>query len=97
MRSCTTEDGAAIEERILKHSDDERFYEYEIIASPMPVRSYRSRLTVLSDGTGSRVVWDAEFEPEAAEQEAELSETFAGIYREGLEALRARLAAAART
>jgi len=91
QRSCTTGDGGKIAERILSHSDDDRSYTYEIVESPLPLRSYRSTLQVHDHEGHSRVRWEAEFEAFAPEQEDELEETFTGIYREGLLSLRAQL------
>lgn len=87
-RACTLANGAELRERILAHSDAERYYAYEIAEGPMPVSSYRSQLSVEGHGDHSHVHWIAEFEPESAEQEAELVETFGGIYRNGLNSLR---------
>lgn len=42
-RSCTLVDGAELVERILERSDAQRYYDYEIVDAPMPVRFYRSR------------------------------------------------------
>lgn len=80
--------GAELKERILEHSDEQRSYSYEIVEAPMPVRSYRSRLSVRGHGDHSHVEWEAEFEPE-------LVEAFSRTYREGLENLRQRFEAAA--
>jgi len=54
QRSCTTVDGADLQERIVERSDAERFYVYEITDSPMPLASYRSRLGVEAHGDHSR-------------------------------------------
>ena len=90
-RHCTMTNGAELEERILGHSDDERSYEYEIVEAPMPIRSYWSRLSVHGHDGHSHIDWQAEFEPEQPEQEAELVDAFTRTYREGLESLRRRL------
>lgn len=92
-RECTMVNGAELKERILEHSDEQRFYSYEILEAPMPVRSYRSRLSVHGHDGDSHVQWHAEFEPEDAEQEAELVEMFTQTYRDGLESLRERFEA----
>ena len=91
QRSCTTGEGAAIEERILERSDGQRYYTYEITQAPFPFSSYRSRLAVEGHGDHSHVDWVADLEPESPEQEGELGEAFGGIYRQGLESLRERL------
>ncbi len=46
QRAYTTVDGAELRERIVERSDEDRFYVYEITDSPMPVSSYRSKLSV---------------------------------------------------
>lgn len=90
-RVCTTGEGAEIRERILAHSDADRSYTYEIVASPLPLRSYRSTLAVHGHDDHSHVSWAAEFEALEAEQEPELEEMFSGLYRDGLSALRDRV------
>lgn len=90
-RSCTLQDGGSLEERILERSDEERFYEYEIVDGPLPLSAYRSRFSVEGHEGHAHVEWKAEFAPEAPEQEQELKQMFSGLYREGLEALRARV------
>ena len=91
QRFCTTADGADLRECILERSDDERFYVYEILDSPMPVQSYRSRLSVDGHGDHSHVTWTADFEPSEGADAAEVEAMFSTIYREGLENVRARV------
>ncbi len=88
QRACTTQEGAEILERVLEHSDEGRYYTYEITSSPLPLRSYRSRLAVHGHGDHSHVIWDAQLEADSAEQEPELVASFSRIYREGLATLR---------
>ena len=93
-RACTTEEGADIVERILEHSDVERYYVYEITSSPLPLTRYRSQLAVHGHDGHSHVVWEADFEAENAAVEPELAGTFERIYRDGLATLRGRFEAA---
>jgi protein-tyrosine phosphatase len=90
-RECTIKDGGELRERILEHSDEDRSYSYEILEGPMPIRSYRSRLSVEAHNAHSHVDWEAEFEPEQPEQESALADMFTKTCREGLESLRERL------
>src|ERR671910_210487 len=90
-RRCALEDGGELVERIIERSDADRFYEYEIVDAPMPVRWYRSRLAVEEHKGHAHVDWVAEFEPQQAGQEERLAATFAATYRSGLEELRAQL------
>ncbi len=90
-RSCTTKEGANIVERILDHSDEERYYIYEIELSQLPLRSYLSWLAVEGHGDHSHVSWEAEFEANSPDLEPELARQFSEIYREGLATLRDRI------
>ena len=87
-RSCTLVDGAELIESILERSDTQRYYDYEIVDAPMPVRFYRSRLSVTERDGIAQVDWTAEFEPQRPADEDRLVEAFAATYRGGLEALR---------
>lgn len=90
-RVCTTGDGGEIRERIVSHSDAERTYSYEIVASPLPLRSYRSTLAVHGHDDHSHVTWEAQFEALAADQEQELEHMIGELYRTGLASLRERV------
>lgn len=94
-RSCTTADGGSIVERVLEHSDEERFYTYEIVEAPLPVRGYRSTLSVDGHGDHSHVTWVADFEVTDPAAEAEITATFEEMYQQGLEGLRDQLASKA--
>jgi carbon monoxide dehydrogenase subunit G len=87
-RYCTTQTGDRLVERITDRSDEARRYSYEIVESPMPLRSYTSQLAVEGHDDHTHVTWVAEFEAEAAEAEEEIRSTFAEVYRQGLESLR---------
>jgi hypothetical protein len=78
-------------ERIIERSEMGRFYEYEIVDAPLPLRSLRSRLSVHAHEGHARVDWVSELEPQQARHEQQLTKTFAETYRSGLEALRVRL------
>ena len=91
QRSCTTVDGADLHERIVERSDDDRFYVYEITDSPMPLASYRSRLSVDGHAGHSHVTWTADFEPAEGRDAGELEATFSQIYRDGLESVRSQV------
>jgi len=88
QRSCTTVDGADLHERIVERSDDDRFSVYEITDSPMPLASYRPRLSVDGHTGHSHVTWTADFEPAEGGDAGELEATFSQIYRDGLESVR---------
>lgn len=92
-RWCAMQDGAEIVERILDHSDEKRYYIYEITSSPLPLKHHRSMLIVHGHDGHSHVVWEAQFEGESADVEPSLIDAFDRIYSEGLATLRDRFAA----
>ena len=92
-RRCPLEEGGELVQRIIERSDADRFYEYEIVDAPLPLRSYRSRLAVHGHDDHAHVDWIAEFEPQRAGGEEQMAEAFGATYRSGLEELRRRLEA----
>ncbi len=85
-RHCTAINGAQLEEKIVNRNDAQRSYQYTIESAPMPIDELLATITVSAAGADcSLVTWHTFVEP------AELIETFAPIYREGLENLRTQL------
>lgn len=84
-RTCVTEDGGTITERILGRDDDGRRYEYAIVDSPFPLSSYRATMEVQDEGGQARVVWTVDLEPE------EMASQMAPLFEQSLETLRQRL------
>lgn len=85
-RRCTAINGARLAERIVHRDDPGRSYQYTVEDAPMPVDSLLATIAVAPAGDGaSLVTWHTAVEP------GELAETFAPIYREGLESLREKL------
>lgn len=91
VRRCTLVDGGELRERILEHSDSERAYSYEITDSPLPIRAYRSRLSIEGHDDHTHVVWQADFEPEDPRQSDELTSMLHELYGQGLATLRHQL------
>lgn len=87
-RSCTTVDGADLKERVVERNDADRYDIYEITDSPMPLRSYRSVLSVHGHDGHAHVTWTAEFDAADDAATGELERTFTQIYRDGLLSLR---------
>ena len=90
VRQTTIEGGGSLVEPIVEHSDDNRYYIYEITESPFPMSSYRSRIAVEDAAGSSRVLWETDFEPDDPATEAEMTATFTSIYEAGLEVVRDR-------
>lgn len=88
------EGGGTATERIVERDDTARFYVYEYLTGPLPLRSYRSRFEVREHTEGAEVVWSAEFSAGSPEEETGLAEGIRGIYRAALDELSRRAAAA---
>jgi hypothetical protein len=83
--------GGEATERIVEHNDAQRYYVYEYLTGPLPLKFYRSRFAVSEHPDGAIINWSAEFGAGSPEEEAALAEAIAGIYRAGMEELAARV------
>ena len=84
LRNLEVPGGAVIVERLI--GQDARSYAYRIESGPLPVRDYRSVLSVAPAAEGSVVVWTSTFEPTSDNSAAAI----AGIYEAGITALAQR-------
>jgi hypothetical protein len=89
VRVLATKDGAKFTEELLSHDAVARSYEYRIIESPLPLNGYVSRIEVKESKSGSRVVWSSSFTVNAGASGDEMRKTIAGVYRAGLDNLKA--------
>lgn len=91
VRDMTLADGGKIRERLLAFSDDETFYTYAILDSPLPVANYQAtlRLRPISDGDRTYGEWVASFDPTPPESREE-GETFISkaVFQGGFDALK---------
>ncbi|MBI4716162.1 MAG: SRPBCC family protein [Nitrospirae bacterium] len=88
-RVCTLADGSGeLRETISEYSHEKRSYRYTIADGPLPGKNFRGRFAVETDGKGSVVVWDAEFDLLDPAQEAEVSGMFDGVYKQCLDNLK---------
>jgi carbon monoxide dehydrogenase subunit G len=88
-RVCTLADGSHIREEISGYSPERRRYSYAHTQHPMPLERSTGTLSVVPDGGGSRVVWDATVEV-ADPALATMLETG---FRDAIQSLAARLEA----
>ncbi len=74
IRRLEAADGSLWRETLIGHSDQERFYAYDIIEGPLPVRNYRSkhRLIPVTHDDSTLSIWEVTFDC-AAEDEAEMA------------------------
>lgn len=88
VRHVVFTDGNPARERIVAHDNRMRSYTYEYIDGPLPLAKYISTIRVEDAGSGSTIVWDAEFaatgdDPEQLEKQLETG--IGDIYRGALD------------
>lgn len=87
-RTLTLADGGQVVEQLESLDDAQRKLRYSIVEGPLPVREYKSTMTVEDNGGGqARVTWATRFEPDGA-PESEVKEMLQGLYKAGLQGLR---------
>jgi hypothetical protein len=89
LRELTTADGAVIIEKLQTFDDANRNYSYSILEGPFPVTNYLAtiQVTAISDQE-TEVTWSGSFTPDGV-TDAEAESLFDGVYRGGLDALKA--------
>ena len=80
-------DGAQITEQLEKFDGEAKTYTYSIVASTLPLRDYRSTITVTREGEKSTIEWSTTFKPIGL-PETELSKTLEQFYQTGFDNLR---------
>lgn len=90
VRVLATRDGAKFTEELLARDAVARSYQYRIIESPLPISNYVSKVEVQESKAGSRVVWSSSFDVNPGASDEEMKKTIAGVYRAGLDSLKAR-------
>ena len=100
-RTITTRSGGQLFEALLKYDAAKRMYKYEITevdVKVLPVKNYSSTLMVTGEGDKSTVTWKGAFyrgflnnDPPPELNEAAAKKAVGGLYRAGLDALKAKL------
>jgi len=88
VRTLQTADGAVVVERLQTFDNAAKTYSYSIEQAPFPATDYLATLRVEAQGQGARVTWSGRFNAKGV-TDAEVEALFEGIYKGGLEALRA--------
>ena len=75
VRNFTLSNGGKLREQLLTFSDLDRFFTYNIIVSPMPIKDYIAtfRCKPITEGDKTFVEWSAEFEV-GPEHEAQIKQ-----------------------
>jgi hypothetical protein len=92
-RTLVTKDGKAAFVETQTARDDAAFsYSYAFIASPFPLRNYKSTIKVTAKGDGvSTVTWTGSYTPDQGKEKA-ADEALTGVYEAGLAEIKAKLA-----
>src|SRR5262245_27780898 len=92
-RFCTDAAGNAIHEQISDYSETHRSYRYAHLRVPLPVRGSHGQFSVVPDGEGAVVRWDAAFEVLDPTQETAVVRMLDEYYQQTVESLRRRIEA----
>jgi carbon monoxide dehydrogenase subunit G len=90
MRKLTTGDGGVLIEELTGRDGDGMSFSYVIIESPLPIADYASTMQVSENGDGATVTWSSSYSANGVSDEEAL-ELMTGIYRAGLDQLKAQL------
>ncbi|MEZ5934170.1 MAG: SRPBCC family protein [Alphaproteobacteria bacterium] len=90
LRKLTTGDGGVLIEELNEKDEGEMFFTYSILESPLPIANYISTMRVGENGDGSTVTWSSSYGANGVSDDEAL-ELMTGIYRAGLDELKAKL------
>lgn len=91
VRVLATGDGAKFTEELLSYDSAAHSYQYRIIESPLPISGYVSKIEVKESQSGSRIIWSSNFTVNPGASDEAMKKTIAGVYRAGLDNLKASL------
>jgi len=91
VRVLTTKDGAKITEQLTRYQPKVFSYTYKITDGPLPVTEYASTLQVKPAKSGCVVTWISHFKAKEGTSDADAIKTIRGIYRAGLDNLKATI------
>lgn len=88
-RDLSLKGGGSIVETLTSWDREGMSYAYALVSGPLPVRNYRSSLTVrpTKDGAGAVVTWRGSFKAAKGTADAEAKKIIAGVYQAGLDEL----------
>ncbi|HKP94851.1 MAG TPA: SRPBCC family protein [Fibrobacteria bacterium] len=99
IRLLTLQDGGTLKEELLSYDAKKKVYSYNILESGLPVSEYTSTFSVGKDKKGvCKVTWSGHFKrkdlsehPAAGQDDTTATKTMSGVYRAGLDNLKAIL------
>jgi carbon monoxide dehydrogenase subunit G len=86
IRTLSLKGGGTIVEQQEAYSDAKMDYTYSILTSPLPVADYKSTITVMPSGAGSKLTWTGSFKAKGAD-DAKAEGVIGGIYDAGLKGI----------
>ena len=86
VRHLTLAGGGEVVEQLEEHSDEERYYRYSIIDSPLPLSNYVATLRVQGGGAHSIVDWSSHFNADGVSDEEAVAPV-QGVYQAGFDQL----------
>jgi hypothetical protein len=92
FRTLTLKDGGKIKEKLLNQTD--LSYSYAIVESPLPVKNYEAQFSIVPDDDDEdevNVAWSATYDAEG-KPDKEARAIIDGIFKDGLESIKAKLA-----
>ncbi len=96
FRTLTLKDGGKIKERLIEEKNF--IYKYAIVESPLPVKNYEAQFALTPDDDDEDEInfaWSAVFDAEG-KPDKEARDTIDGIFKAGLENIKAMTAAPAK-
>ncbi len=88
IRHLSLAGGGEIVELLEEHNDEERYYRYSIIDSPLPLSNYVATLRVHAQGGGAHSIvdWSSNFNADGAPDEEAIAPV-KGVYQAGFDQL----------
>jgi hypothetical protein len=90
LRKLTTGDGGVLIEEQTAMDAEGMSFSYVILESPLPIADYAATMAVTENGGGATITWSSSYSAKGV-SDAEALELMTGIYRAGLDELKARL------
>lgn len=89
IRTLELKGGGEIVERLVNWDREGMSYTYTIQSGPLPVRNYRSTISVrpTKDRSGSVITWIGNFKPAEGSTKAQAVDAITGVYQAGVDGL----------
>lgn len=89
LRQCTIDGGPTLTESQTARSDTDHSYSYEITDGPLPLKNYRSTISLSAAGDQTLLQWSSTFDPDPGEED-NLTGMIEGVYQAGIDHVKQR-------